>query len=858
METNVREAFMENNYITKGLRMVMALMVSGAIVMAGLSVVACGGAAAPEAGVSAELAKARKAAITELGYELAFDIPECKDSSIAAEETIRFTLGKDMDVVLDFREDGRKLKSLSANGKELKPRVVNEHIVISGMKPGENEIHIEFEAGEQSLNRRDSFLYTLLVPDRARTLFPCFEQPDLKASYTLTLTVPERWTAISNTYREGEAIADGRKTVQFAPTEPLSTYLFSFVAGEFQAVESIRADRKVTMYHRETDAAKVAQCEEVLRLVGESLAYMEEWTEVKYPFAKYDFVVIPDFQYGGMEHTGATLYNDKRIFLGEHPTTDELLGRASLIAHETAHMWFGDYVTMRWFDDVWTKEVFANWFAAQMARPAFPDVNHTLDDLKSLYASSYTEDRTAGSNAIQRPLDNLSNAGLIYCNIIYDKAPIVMDMLCKRMGMEAFQAAVREYLHTFAYANASWDELAAIFDKYADFDVMEWSRVWIKEAGMPIFDYEITGDEVILRQNDPFGNGNLWQEDVDYAFIHDNMEITRMTISFNESAEVRVPTPKARVIHVVPNVEGAAYGCFMLSRRDIAYLEDSYAMCGETIRMAILMNLYENVFKGIGREHFVEWCADMLKREPNSLILGSMLSYASWADAFVPGSDASKKLEQTLLDMSMDSSRNHELRLQAFRQLYKLSSSTKINDTLYLIWKDQSPFGGLHLGESDYTAMSYQLMLRFPEKAVEIRNEQLSRITNPDRRQTYEFVCQAVSPDEAVRDSLFHFILTSEGRRPESRALTALGLLNSPFNSTQEAREGLIRPALEALEDVQRTGDIFLPQSWCKALLGSHTSYSASKEVQKYLEDHPDLNPLLRTKVLQASGHLSR
>ncbi|MCQ2142126.1 MAG: M1 family aminopeptidase [Bacteroidales bacterium] len=848
---------MENKYITKALRMVMALMVSGAIVMAGLSVLACGGAAAPEAGVSAELAKARKAAISELIYELAFDIPECKDSAIGAVETIRLKLDRKMDVVLDFREDAAKIKSLSANGKELKPRVANEHIVISGMKPGENEIHIEFEAGEQSLNRRDSFLYTLLVPDRARTLFPCFEQPDLKACYTLTLTVPEKWTAISNTYREGEAIADGRKTVQFAPTEPLSTYLFSFVAGEFQAVESVREDRKVIMYHRETDAAKVAQCEEVLRLVAESLDYMEEWTQIKYPFAKYDFVVIPDFQYGGMEHTGATLYNDRRIFLSEHPTTEELLGRASLIAHETAHMWFGDYVTMRWFDDVWTKEVFANWFAAQMARPAFPDVNHTLDDLKSLYASSYTEDRTAGSNAIQRPLDNLSNAGLIYCNIIYDKAPIVMDMLAKRMGAEAFQAAVREYLHTFAYANASWDELAAIFDKYADFDVMEWSRVWVKEPGMPVFDYEMLMDEVVLRQNDPFGNGNLWQQEVDYAFVNDNTTVTRITASFNESGEFHFPTPKERVIHVVPNVEGTAYGCFMLARKDIAYMQDVYEMCGENVRMSMLMNMYENVYKGLGREEFVRWCAHTLKWEPNSLILGSMLSYASWADAFVKGGSASKELEQTLLEMSSDTARNHELRLLTFRQLYKSASSPEINEILYGIWKDQSPFKGLHLGETDYTAMAYQLMLRFPDRAANIKDEQLSRISNPDRRETFSFVCQAVSPDESVRESLFQLILTPEGRRPESRALTALGLLISPYSGRQD-REAYILPALEVLEEVQRTGDIFLPASWCKTLLAPFTSFTASKEVQKYLDAHPELNPLLRTKVLQASGHLPR
>ena len=125
------------------------------------------------------------------------------------------------------------------------------------------------------------------------------------------------------------------------------------------------------MYHRETDPDKIAQIPVIFEQVFASLEWMEAYTGIPYPFAKYDFIVLPGFQYGGMEHTGATLYNDKRLFLGKQPTTAEQLGRMSLIAHETAHMWFGDYVTMEWFDEVWLKEVFANYFAAQMTQPQF-------------------------------------------------------------------------------------------------------------------------------------------------------------------------------------------------------------------------------------------------------------------------------------------------------------------------------------------------------------------------------------------------------------------------------------------------------------------------------------------------------
>lgn len=818
-----------------------------------LAVCACG-TNPLDPGVDADLALIRRRTVSDLRYELSFDIPASRDSAIRASETIRYQLTEAVPFMGDFREPKIKILSFLIDGTEAGFAMMNEHIVSSRpLERGEHSVSIDFMAGEQSLNRRDEFLYTLLVPDRARTLFPCFDQPDLKASYTLTLTVPEDWCAVSNTYIESEELLEGgRKKVRFAATEPLSTYLFSFVAGRFDVVESERGGHRLRMYHRETDPKRIAQSGEVLRLVHESLDYMEEWTGIPYPFAKYDFVVIPDFQYGGMEHTGATLYNDRRIFLGENPTTDELLGRASLIAHETAHMWFGDYVTMRWFDDVWTKEVFANWFAAQMVRPAFPKVNHRLGDLKDYYASAYAEDRTAGSNAIQRPLQNLRDAGLIYCNIIYDKAPVVMDMLVQRMGLENFRGAVREYLSAYAYGNATWDDLVDILDRYADFDVKEWSRVWVKEPGMPVYDYETAGNSLILRQSDPFGSGNLWQQRVEsLAMLADGSSV-RVVSDREVSADT--VNLSSEIVHLLPNVDGGAYGCFCLNGEDAAYARSVYPSRSETERMAILMNLYENVWRGrLDKAEFVEWCASQLQSEPNPLILGSMLGYATWAARFLP---SAPQLESALLTMASDAALSGELRLLAFRQLYGTAVSEDTVGKLYSIWHDCDPLPGMTLGERDYTDMAYQLMLRLPARAEEICAMQRSRIENPDRLQTFDFVSRAVSADKAERDELFRLLLTPQGRRPESRALSALALLNHPLRG--EEAIPYIRPALDIFPEVQRTGDIFLPASWCRALLSGHVSAEAAAEVQAYLEENPRLNPLLRTKLLQAAGHLER
>ena len=338
-----------------------------------------------EEGVSWELAQLRKESMKDLKYNLSFSIPEQKQEAVEGETRIQFTIQHPQEIILDFRESPDKVKEVSVNGQPTEYIFLNEHILLpkASTITGKNEVHIRFIAGNQSLNRNDEFLYTLLVPDRARTVFPCFEQPNLKAEFTLQLEVPAEWEAVSNTSVESETITGSRKHITFRPTEPLSTYLFSFVAGKLKKVEYADGERILTAYHRETDPKKVAQLDIIFQQVASSLHWLEDYTDIPYPFAKYSFIILPGFQYGGMEHTGATLYNDTRMFLSEHPTLDEELARAKLIAHETAHMWFGDYVTMDWFNDVWTKEVFANYFAACITEPLFPSVNHSLNWIKT-------------------------------------------------------------------------------------------------------------------------------------------------------------------------------------------------------------------------------------------------------------------------------------------------------------------------------------------------------------------------------------------------------------------------------------------------------------------------------------------
>lgn len=802
-----------------------------------------------EEGISLELAQLRKQEIKELKYGLSFSIPEQKQEAVEGEARIRFLLQRPQEIILDFRESADKIKEVSVNGQPSEYTFLNEHLVLpeASTIEGKNEVHICFTAGDQSLNRNEEYLYTLLVPDRARTVFPCFEQPNLKAEFTLQLEVPAEWEAVSNSSIASEENIDGRKHIAFLPTEPLSTYLFSFVAGKLKKVEYADGERILTAYHRETDAKKVAQLDIIFQQVAASLHWLEEYTDIPYPFAKYSFIILPGFQYGGMEHTGATLYNDTRMFLSEHPTLDEELARAKLIAHETAHMWFGDYVTMDWFNDVWTKEVFANYFAACITEPLFPNVNHSLNWMKTYTSASLAEDRTPGSNSIRQPLDNLRNAGLIYGNIIYNKAPVMMQKLVEIMGEEAYQEGIREYLKTYAYGNATWDDLIAILDARSEEDLASFSDVWVNQKGMPHISFTNRCGQLEIRQRDPLNRGLLWPQSFQITF-QGAEESTSVEVNLtNETYAITVPLGTQAIL---PNTDGRGYGLFIPDEESREWMLAHWQETSDdTARQSLLMSLYENYqHRLISDKEWIEALMNGLKHEKNALIASTLCGYL--------GAPLSQLGQASWEEEIWEWSDKHPLascRLQLIRCLISNARAPKSIDKLYQLWKEQShPM----LNERDYMTLAYELALHCPERYENLRDTQRERITNPDRRRQFDFIVQAVTPDTLQMDAFFQSLMKAENRRIEPWVASALAYLNHPLRKSYAVK--YIRPGLEVLEEVQRTGDIFFPKNWASALLRNHKSKEAYQEVQAFFEAHPGYSPLLKNKILQAAWPLYR
>lgn len=812
-------------------------------------------------GVSIELAEMRKAEFSNVNYKLFFFIPENKTDDIIGTSNITLTLEKAQPIIIDFRADSSQVKKVIANGEKANYFFKDEHIVIeeSSVKTGENNLEIHFVASDESLNRRDDFMYTLLVPDRARTLFPCFDQPDIKANFSLKLNIPSTWQAVANGMAENiDSISVvGRKSIEFSKTEPLSTYLFSFVVGKMSAQEFTKDDRTIVIYHRETDPKKVAQCSDIADEVFYDLKWQEEYTGIPYPFKKYDLIIVPGFQFGGMEHIGAVLYNDSRMFLNDNPTLAERLERSVLIAHETTHMWFGDLVTMKWFDDVWTKEVFANFFGSMIAEPHFPGVNHRLNFMLDYMPSAYSEDRTQGTNTIKQKLDNLKNAGLMYGNIIYKKSPVVMDKLFKMMGKDAFRKGMQEYLKTYSYGNATWEDLITILDKYTERDLQKWSHVWCHEKGMPEISAKIEDGQLVVEQKDPWNRGLCWPQDVQYIIKSGNHTDTVNVELVMDNAIVKTPLKNSdKEALIIPNTDGSGYGFFRIEDTDTDRLFDVLDSSNdELLRGSLLITLHENLLNNvISSDKFITRMISYAKNEKNELLYSQAMSYIGNCQRLYPVINI-KDVEEQLWQIMKENTQPQRA-LQAFRTFRGVATTTEAVNKLYNVWKTQKSPAACSLSEGDYIKMSYKLAILRPEQANEIVAEQQKRITNPDRQREYAFVSPSVSPDKAVRDSVFQSLLDVKNRVIEPWASAALANLNNSYR--QKEAVSYIMPALEEIEEIQRTGDIFFPGSWAWSLMYYHNTPEAAAEVKAFFEKHPDYPELLKNKILQRADHLYR
>lgn len=811
-------------------------------------------------GVSWELAAHRKKTISNINYKIELRISSLPNVPVSGTTEIIFELNDiSQDLQIDFKEEKSNLKRITVNGKHREINHYNEHIVIdrSRLKIGENKVKIRFDAGEGALNRSPSFLYTLFVPDRMRTSLPSFDQPNLKATFELILTLPDSWETISSAPIARETSRNLIKRVRFKKSDKMSTYLFSFVAGRFNKVVRKIDDLEMTMLHREPDKDKINRnVDEIFTLHKAAIDYMEDYTGIKFPFQKFGFALIPSFQFGGMEHVGAIQYKASSIILDKNPSATDRLSRASLIGHETSHMWFGDLVTMDWFNDVWTKEVFANFMSAKLVNPSFPEIDHQLRSHLRLHPGAYSVDRSEGPNPIRQVLPNLNEAGTMYGAIIYNKAPIMMKQLEALLGEENFRDGIREYLKTYAFGNATWPNLIEILDKKSDQDLKAWSNVWVNTPGRPVFKInDQPGRGLMLSQSDPYGMDRSWPQSFSLK-----KDAVPYDISFSSSPIDLNSLGNSIEDTILANSNGMGYGLFPIEKN---FLQDNWDSLTDLERAAVWVNLYEQLLEGngiISPVEFINLIIWAIDREENPLIINHMMRQVVsiyWALLDTEQRmNIAPALENKLWQEINNEKHNTGIKRIYFRNYANIALTNEGVSNIKTVWDKSLEIKDLNLATRDYTNLAATLAIKLPDQANAIIEAQIPRINGPDDQRRFEFIKYSLSPDQSLRDKFFDALMYAENRHTESWVLSSLNYLHHPLRL--DVSEKYLKRSLEVLQEIQITGDIFFPGRWLGATLKYYQSDSAVKTVRDFLAERPNYNKQLRLKILQESDDLFR
>lgn len=458
----------------------------------------------PGLNLTREEATARAAVISVEHYDVTLDLTQ-GDTNFRSHTTVTFTATEGATTFADLVSNN--IRSITLNGQELDPSIHRDHRIELPALAAHNTLVVDADCqymhtGE-GLHRfvdpadGKAYCYSQFeVPD-ARRVYTTFEQPDLKATFTFTVTVPAGWKVFSNSLTPSPEENGETWTYRFAETERMSTYITAIVAGPYEGVTDslVSADgRKIPLgVWCRSSLLEHLDHERILDITRAGFTFFEREYGIAYPFSTYDQIFVPEYNAGAMENAGCVTFRDQYIFR-TRPTTADLEARANTILHELAHMWFGDLVTMQWWNDLWLNESFAEF----MSHLALAEATEYTDGWTGFMLRKdwgMNQDQMPTTHPITAEIRDLADVEVNFDGITYAKGASVLRQLVTYVGREAFFKGLHEYLTKHSYANATLADLLGELEKASGRDLTAWSRVWLEEAGITLLRPEVSVDE---------------------------------------------------------------------------------------------------------------------------------------------------------------------------------------------------------------------------------------------------------------------------------------------------------------------------------------------------------------------------
>ena len=605
-----------------------------------------------------------------------------------------------------------------------------------------------------------------------------------------------------------------------------------------------------------------------------AVAWLADWFDVPFPFAKLDLLLAPAFPFGGMEHVGAVFYNEDRFVFREPPTLPQQLRRNATIYHEISHQWFGDAVTMRWFDDLWLKEGFATYMAARIQAALDPGSQAWTTFLLSTKIAAYRADVTSGTQPLWQALGNLDAAKSNYGPIVYNKAPAVIKQLAFYVGEAGFRRGLHLFLTRHAYRNATWQDLLIAVAEASGTDLTAFGSQYMLRAGMPVVETRLrvangriaelalTQRPVRALHGDSDGDGGgAWP-----------MKL-RVRLGYNDRDDIVLDTRFDQVVAYVPDAVGLpvpdyiwandgdeGYALFLPDARTLAWALANVGRVADPLLRALLWNAVWDAVRELllSPADYVALLLRELPAETDEQISRAIMGRAAAALAsYLPEAQAEalQGAWETALIARIDDGRlGYGLRKDALDKLVETANGPPALDRLRALLAGGAQFAGKPIGQPTRWAIVERFItIGAPGAEVLLAAEQQRDRSTEAMKDG--FVAGAAWPDAAVKAEYFKRYFDDAGLN-EAWASESLTTFNAPEQAALTL--AYLRPALDRLEWIQRNRRIFFLPAWIDAFIGGQVTSEALAVVDQFLAERSNLPIDLRRKILLARDELER
>lgn len=831
-------------------------------------------------------ALARKARVQDVQYKVFVKLTDSpQDTMFNGKTEIRFKLHDASKALrLDFFEG--KVNSLVVNGKTLdsthkRPYWIN--LPAEALKENDNIVLIDYTQNYsqqgQGLHKfvdpqtNQVFLYTQFETFDANRFMPAFDQPDLRAILQLTVEAPANWEVVSTTNGQaGKKTSHGYRTWVFPPSEPIATYLFSLIAGPYKVYHDQFEDIPLRLFVRPS-MAKYLRSKEWFTYTKQGLKFFNSYFGLPYPFKKYDQLVVPEFNAGAMENVGAVTFNERFLWRSQ-PTRQDLRGLAGVILHEMAHMWFGDIVTMKWWNDLWLNESFATFMASLALNEATEYKEAWQEFFSNNKRWAYWEDSLPTSHSIEAPVKSVKDAFANFDGITYGKGASALKQLRAYMTPEAFQKGIQSYIKTYAFQNAELKDYISSLQGQTNRDLSLWADRWLRQSGTDKIstrwkckDSSLDEIEILVT---PSAGTRFRPQTLRIGLFQDKngrlQESQSLRLDLNQEKEV-IKGPWPCPAFVYPNYQDDGYAAVSLDPQSLEYAQANLSRIPDGLLRAMiwhdLWNMVRNTelplrdYIAIVKAHFTKESDPIVLDQVSNSISGRR-GEQSTVIQYWPDTDDTSRKERDLFISQLEldflkrfkaaKAGSDEQKLwfdnyvalartpQALDQLAKWASSTKIATRMPL--------------DVDRHWMLIKRLARFNHPKAEKLLADLKRKDSSDRGHREALSAEASRPDLNAKEK---WVTSLKQPKPQVSFAEARSVLRSLFPIEQKNLK--IHFAADFYEYLKKNGnsenEVFV-QNFASALAPLSCDAEETSRLKSFLNSDVPLSPTVN-KTLRMS-----